>query len=448
MINWLKNIIIGSPNTQYLQTIPSISTNTITKKSTTDHNASTKPATRVAKLIMVTANNNNKYYEMRENLDGTFTVNYGRVGSRGTTANYPIHLWDSKLREKVRKGYKDQTYLFAEQKQITEWEGVDNKTVLQLLTNLNSYANQSIRHNYHVTADQVTQKQVGTAQAILDQLVNQVGLTMNINEFNELLLELYQLIPRRMNDVKKHLIQENPQNSDDIKLVKEMLAEEQATLDVMRGQVDLNQQQKGTEQEKTNLLDALGLHIQLLEDQQAIKTIKQMMGKDAPKFRQAFQVTNLHTQNAFDRFTGKQKNQTTKLFWHGSRNENWFSIIKTGLVLRPANAVITGKMFGYGLYFADKCRKSLNYTSLYGSYWAKGRQNQAFLALYDVHIGNPLKIKKHKPWCYDLTETNLKKRGNSYDSLFAQGGADLINNEYIVYNQAQCTIKYLVELKS
>lgn len=27
------------------------------------------------------------------------------------------------------------------------------------------------------------------------------------------------------------------------------------------------------------------------------------------------------------------------------------------------------------------------------------------------------------------------------------GGADLINNEYIVYNSAQCTIRYLVEVR-
>ncbi|MEY4936237.1 MAG: hypothetical protein RIS64_2596 [Bacteroidota bacterium] len=40
-------------------------------------------ARRVAKLIMVSPNNNNKFYEMNENDNGTFTVNYGRVGSRG-----------------------------------------------------------------------------------------------------------------------------------------------------------------------------------------------------------------------------------------------------------------------------------------------------------------------------------------------------------------------------
>ena len=33
-----------------------------------------------SKLIMVTTQNNNKYYEMKEQGDGTFIVYYGRVG--------------------------------------------------------------------------------------------------------------------------------------------------------------------------------------------------------------------------------------------------------------------------------------------------------------------------------------------------------------------------------
>ena len=107
-----------------------------------------------------------------------------------------------------------------------------------------------------------------------------------------------------------------------------------------------------------------------------------------------------------------------------------------------------GKMFGYGLYFADKCQKSLNYTSFRGSYWARGNSNKAFLALYDVHVGNQLKVKKHESWCCSLSKTNLKKRGEKYDSIYAQGGVDLINNEYIVYDSAQSTIRYLVEIKN
>ena len=38
----------------------------------------------------------------------------------------------------------------------------------------------------------------------------------------------------------------------------------------------------------------------------------------------------------------------------------------------------------------------------------------------------------------------LKKDG--YDSVFAMGGADSSNNEFIVYKPEQCTITHLVEI--
>jgi poly [ADP-ribose] polymerase len=102
-------------------------------------------------------------------------------------------------------------------------------------------------------------------------------------------------------------------------------------------------------------------------------------------------------------------------------------------------------MFGYGIYFADKAQKSIGYCSLQGSYWAHGSDRKGFLSLYEVHLGSFLKIKHHESWCYDLNKQNLRKRG-SFDSLFAEGGADLRNNEYIVYDDSQCTIKFLVEI--
>ena len=64
-----------------------------------------------------------------------------------------------------------------------------------------------------------------------------------------------------------------------------------------------------------------------------------------------------------------------------------------------------------------------------------------------MHVGKQLKIQKHQPWCGQLNAENLKKKGAQYNSIFAKGGADLINNEYIVYNQDQCTVRYLVEIE-
>ncbi|MCU0446143.1 MAG: WGR domain-containing protein [Microscillaceae bacterium] len=407
----------------------------------------TKP-NRTVKLIMVTENNNNKYYEMKESADGqTFTVTYGRVGATATTQTYPIREWDKKYREKVNKGYTDQTHLFAESKDEIKLADINDKEVERLMNDLIRFANKSISNNYNVTADQVTRKQVEEAQRILDDLVTRVQMNMDIHSFNKRLLELYQVIPRRMSHVNDHLAK-NSASQQAIDEVEKKLSEEQATLDVMRGQVEVNEKKKEAFEEKTeqiNLLEAMGLQMETVEDATTIAMIKKLMQDEASKFRKAYKVINLKSQRAFDQFIAQKESKKIELFWHGSRNENWVSILETSLVLRPANAVITGKMFGYGLYFADKFRKSLNYSSLQGSYWTSGNAQVGYLALFDVHVGRQFHIKHHQSWCYELTEENLKKKGN-YDSLYAEGGADLKNNEYIVYNQAQCTIRYLVEV--
>lgn len=137
----------------------------------------------------------------------------------------------------------------------------------------------------------------------------------------------------------------------------------------------------------------------------------------------------------------------TKLLWHGSRNENWWSIINTGLVLRPTNAVITGKMFGFGIYYAPKARKSLGYTSLSGSYWARGNSNSAFMALMDVAYGKPYDVHSFDSKYYDFNYERLQKTCPGANCLHAHAGSMLRNDEIIVYKEDQCTIKYLVELR-
>jgi poly [ADP-ribose] polymerase len=404
---------------------------------------------RTVKLIMVTADNNNKYYDMQENADGTFTVTYGRVGATATKLSYPIREWDKKRREKVNKGYVDQTHLFAEGSTEIEFADISVPSIQKLMNDLLRYAKKSVSDNYTVSADQVTRKQVEEAQRILNSLVSKIKQGMDTKSFNSVLLSLYQVIPRKMSNVNNYLIKQ-ADNDADIDNINKLVSEEQATLDVMRGQVEMNERKKesqeGEKPEPISILQAMGIDVEEVNDDAIITQIKGLMQDESDKFVRAFAVRNAKTQKPFDEWLAGKPNKKLELFWHGSRNENWISILENGLVLRPTNAVITGKMFGYGVYFADKFRKSLNYTSLRGSYWTGGSANQAFLALYDVHVGNQFHIKHHESWCYELNEENLKKKGKEYDSLFAEGGADLKNNEFIVYNQAQCTIRYLVEV--
>lgn len=397
------------------------------------------------KLIMVTADNNNKFYHMHDNGDGTFTVEWGRVGATSSETTYPIKKWDTMYRQKTKKGYKDVTEMFVTEEESGDtFEDIQDRIVASLVKELQAFANRSVKENYLVTSESVTERQIEEAQGMINQLARAQIKTPQ--EANELLLEVYAIIPRRMSNVRYHLFGADSRIGSFTKdTLNRVISNEQATLDVMRGQVSTQtKSNKATDKSHSTLLDAMGLEISQT-DQKDVDQIIKLLGPNARQFKKAYRIINTQTQDKFDRRLHKAENKTTQLFWHGSRNENWWSILDTGLVLRPANAVTTGKMFGYGIYFADKAQKSMGYTSLRGSYWARGSASKAYLALFDVHVGNWLHARRHEYWMYDLSERKLKARGN-YDSLFAEGGVDLRNNEYVVYNDSQCTVKYLIEI--
>ncbi|GAB3969083.1 hypothetical protein GCM10028806_14500 [Spirosoma terrae] len=402
---------------------------------------------RTVKLIMVTAENNNKYYEMYEQENGTFTVHYGRVGGTKSVATYPLNQWDKKFREKVAKGYVDQTHLYADKSSTTDASSIADPAVRSLMSRLMDYATQSIFQNYVVTAQQVTRKQVDTAQQLLDELAATLSQTLDLTTYNTKLLDLFKVIPRKMGKVNQHLVTHIPQNAEELQKLHDQLASEQDTLDVMRSQVELNQSKTDADLPPPNLLESMNLSVEPVTDKRVLTLIKQMMGSDADKFDAAFSVRHHRTQPAFDTYVDQAKNKKTQLLWHGSRSENWLSILRTGLVLRPANAVITGKMFGYGIYFADQFSKSLNYTSLHGASWANGRQKEAYLGIYEVHVGKQLEITQHAASYQQLDSDALAKLDPAYDSVFAKRGASLQKNEFIVYNQSQCTVRYMVKIK-
>lgn len=419
---------------------------------------------RYAKLIHVSVDNgrtdnSNKVYIMEELSDGRIKCEYGRVGKSLTTEYKPSSKWSSVYSQKTgkSKGYTDVTDLVVET--ISDDTKVDNKVVdikdsivKKLIEDLMSFANKSIQRNYKVTQEAVSEQQVNAAQEVINKISSLIKLNVDLQELNQHLLKLYTIIPRKMDNVKNHIFSEI-NSSSDLVLAQQKLDNEQSALDTMAGQVQLIKQQrdlKANLDDKTNkpndvtILEQMGLKIDVENDLETLDLINKLLGPNAKQAKKFFKVTNLKTQKIFDKHLEKAKVKKKRFYWHGSRNENFFNILQTGLLIRPSGAVHTGSMFGDGIYFADKAQKSIGYTSLKGSYWANGGDNKAYLALFDVHLGNQKEITKHDSSCYKLCENVLKKDG--YDSVFAKGGYDLRNNEYIVYNPAQCTITHLIEI--
>lgn len=396
----------------------------------------------IKKLIKVDGGeNNNKFYQMTPNGD-TFEAYWGRVeGGKGEKQTYPISAFEKKYKEKLRKGYKDVTDIVAVvQTTGTSFSDIKDSEVSKLVAKLQGYSNTSIKENYTVSALAVTQRQVDEAQTILNNLIK----SSDFKEANGKLEELYTVIPRKMKKVSDHLIEKGISGKALKEGLSKIITDEQATLDVMAGQVSANITTKDHKKTDT-LLEAMGLNLSSKVDSKEIDLIRKLLGSNSGQYKNAYKVINNKTQTRFEKHLNTADNKHRKLFWHGSRNENWWSIIGTGLQLRPTNAVISGKMFGYGIYFADKAQKSIGYTSLSGSYWARGNANSAYLALFDVHLGEMFHTKRHDSYMSSLDWNKLRARGK-YDSLFAEGGYDLRNNEYIVYQEPQCTIAYIVEI--
>lgn len=391
-------------------------------------------------LIMVTAENNNKYYNCFPKGDH-FDVEYGRVDATKMTTSYPMSKWDAQITAKLKKGYKDVTDLktaLVEEVSANNpgatLKEIENQSVREIIKKLRSIAREMVQKNYTVKSSAVTQEMVDEAQDILNLLSG----THSVYSFNETLLKLFAVIPRKMDNVKNYL-------AKSIDNFEKIISREQDLLDAMRGQIyvpSANVETAEPDNNEKTILDEMGITMREATADE-IKEIKEAMAESAGKFRRAWRVTNLSTQKKFDDFRRQQNIKKTKLFFHGSRSENWFSILKSGLLIRPSNAVYTGSMFGDGLYFAPKCQKSIGYTSLSGSYWANGNNNVAYMALFDTAYGTPYNVYSFDSKYYGMSYNKLP---NGTNCLHAHAGSMLRNDEVVFYKPDQCTIKYLIEI--
>jgi poly [ADP-ribose] polymerase len=97
-------------------------------------------------------------------------------------------------------------------------------------------------------------------------------------------------------------------------------------------------------------------------------------------------IFRIERQGEYDRFDNSdfgKMSQNRRLLWHGSRCTNFGGILSSGLRIAPAEAPVSGYMFGKGIYLADMASKSANYccSSLSGG--------TALLLLCEAELGDP-----------------------------------------------------------
>jgi hypothetical protein len=136
----------------------------------------------------------------------------------------------------------------------------------------------------------------------------------------------------------------------------------------------------------------------------------------------------------------------TALCFHGTRTVNVPGIVRENLRLPHTlvGVVVTGAMFGGGLYWADDWRKSDGYTSNRNSYWSGGsggvRGRHAFMFAADTLMGIPHVASGPKGYT---------KAPSGCHSVFGKAGHSHVqNNEWIVYQRNRNVLRYLVEYQT
>jgi poly [ADP-ribose] polymerase 2/3/4 len=149
------------------------------------------------------------------------------------------------------------------------------------------------------------------------------------------------------------------------------------------------------------------------------------------------------------------------LLWHGSPVSNFKSILENGLRIPPE---ANGRMFGRGIYFADMVSKSANYCR------TPSEDNVKLIALCEVALGKISQNYQSIPNMRLADDFNsLKACGRIYpnpaqsfttdDGVLLPLGkpvnvgedswwvSSLDYNEYVVYNENQIKLKYLVKFR-
>lgn len=250
------------------------------------------------------------------------------------------------------------------------------------------------------------------------------------------------------------------------------LAEQYELIDLL--ELTLSNSVLGSKKE-TDIWDkyvALNSDITVVTDEKILRDIKEKMRKE--------QLANHHERvKLLNVFEVNQKNAPTfndscgnvvSLF-HGTRAANMVSILSSSIKL-PANlgsnVVITGRMFGSGVYFGQ-FSKSLQYSvAKFGGTQNKG--NRSYIFICDVALGK----MKFEPFGKNYAQApqgynsvmgvgadaykegcEIKGIGNVQDfkipaSVFRREVPKLgylMHNEYIVYNQTRFRIRYILELE-
>lgn len=402
-----------------------------------------------------TGRGNNQQYVMENLHDGTFRGTESRVGitigrHRPRSFINPMEKWDEIFQSKVSRGYMVTKTKKMEQKVIekntssingNEYAPIADASVNKVVTLLLECTTAVLSQNYRIKIDDISDEMIAFGQSILKELSSGYS-KMSVAEFNNKLKTLYAAIPRRIDNLSKVLAKRKLDFND-------IIADEQELFDVMVNRVR-NAHDLDNCSVRPTVLEAFHLDWRDVTEEEQDKVLSMLKG-NASQYVKAWRIRNRRTEERFDRFCQQEQlseGHGIDHLFHGSRTENFWSIVTNGLLINPDCGVQrTGSMFGNGTYFAPLAQKSLGYTD--GGYWAGGNTDVRFLAIYRVATGKHHDIYQGCDTSH--TKNVFQKKYPGAHCAWAHGrgtgGTTLFNDEVVVYDEAQSTIEYLIMMK-
>lgn len=383
--------------------------------------------------------NSYKFYKLTPDSTGVM-AEYGRMGVEkgklfgARTYHYEASMYWPKYMEKISKGYVDRTELYMPDEQTPQQAAPNETTKAETIS---AKLFQKLK-NLSKLAVKRAKVQVPITKAIIErskELLTQMYQADTVDNFNNILLELIAILQR-------------PVETGDGSGVRKILANDPMQFArIIQRESDLIQAMEGSITGVTSVSkaeDFSDYEIEVYEatDKQKDQVLSKLSNELKGKVKKVYRVIPKEQQKTFDEYLKRNNIKKVKQLWHGSRNENWMSIIQNSLQLNP-NAVITGKMYGNGIYFAPSSMKSWNYTSYRGTSWASGNSDVAFMGLYAVAYGTPYDTST---WNSGIDWKGLVK-SNHADCLHAHAGSALRNDEIVFYDEAAMVLNYIVEFE-
>ena len=386
--------------------------------------------------------NNYKFYWLKPSASG-INATYGRIGSergemfgvKDLQTPYDTYLYWIRYFEKLSKGYVDMTKIYLakdkkkdkkkEKKEVKDTDIKYTEASVELYKMLKAYAKRVVETN--LVSANVTEKQVKEVR----KLINTLGQRKTVRGFNNVLSKILQLSPRKARYIDEMFAKYEYQFAS-------IITREDNLCTAMEALID-REDMVVTDVE---CFEKFGIEVYKATDKQVEEVKKHLADGLDLKVKNVYRVINKAHKRRFNKYLKDNHIKTVKQLWHGSINENWLSIIQNGLQLNP-NARITGKMFGYGIYFAPRARKSFGYTSCNGSYWARGNSSRGFMGLYATAYGNPYMVTSSGHY----TQADLSSRScNCVHATPSNTG--LLNEEIVYYSESAMLLNYIVEFQA